>query len=258
MRDLGPAANSVPAALLQSLCALVLLVNPTEALPQAPPTGNDKIPLERFEKEADALRSRLRIPGLSAVVLKDQKVLWEKGYGFADIENRVPATPDTLYSIASLTKTFAATVIMQLVEQGKLDLDEPISHYSSDFKDDSVRIKHLLSHTSEGATPGESYKYSGSRFDYLTAVIEKKTGKSFREVIVETFLDPLAMSGSVPGHDVVEQADKWGLLLGKENLDRYAKNLSRLSQPYTLYGDSETIRVPYPPKEMSAAAGLLS
>src|SRR5262245_25906798 len=251
--------------LAKGLVTLMLLTSAGGLQSQTPPSGGDEGTASRsqerqarFENQVEALRALLRIPGLSAVIVKDQEVLWAKGFGYADLENRTAATPDTLYHIASLTKTFAATVIMQLVEQGKLDLDEPISHYSSDFKDDSVRIKHLLSHTSEGATPGESYKYSGSRFDYLTAVIEKKTGKPFRQVIVETFLDPLAMSGSVPGHDVVDEADKWGPLLGKENLDRYARNLSRLSQPYTLYGDSEVVHVPYPPKDIGAAAGLLS
>ena len=213
--------------------------------------------LERFEKQVDELRTLLKIPGLSAVILKDQKVLWAKGFGFADFENRVPAMPDTVYHVASLTKTFAATLIMQMVEQGKLDLDEPASRFSTDFKDDSVKIKHLLTHTSEG-TPGEKYNYSGNRFDYLTAVIEKKTGRSFREEIVKTFLDPLAMSSSVPGHDTVDEAEKWSALLGKENLNRYKNSLSRFSQPYTLYGDGEIVHVPYPQKGIGAAAGLLS
>jgi CubicO group peptidase (beta-lactamase class C family) len=139
--------------LARSLFALALLVNASGSLSATLPSSDDKKRLERFEaerfeKEVDDLRNRLKIPGLSAVIVKDQKVLWAKGFDFADLENRIPATPDTLYSIASVTKTFAATLVMQLVEQGKLNLDEPISHYSSDFKDDSVRIKHLLSHTS--------------------------------------------------------------------------------------------------------------
>jgi hypothetical protein len=146
---------------------------------------------------------------------------------------------------------------MQLVEQGKLDLDEPVSHYSGDFKDDSVRIKHLLTHTSNG-TPGERFEYDGNRFDYLTAVIEKKTGKSFREVIVKSILDPLEMSSSVPGPDVLDEPDKWGAPLGKDNLERYRSNLSKVAKPYRLYGDSEIVRVFDPPKDFGAAAGLLS
>ena len=249
--------------LATSLFAVVLLVNASGLRSQTSggekldTSSRDKQRLARFEKQADELRTLLKIPGMSAVIVKDQKVLWAKGFGFADLENRIPATPDTLYHIASLTKTFAATLLMQLVEKGKLDLDEPMSHYSSDFKDDSVKIKHLLSHTSEG-TPGERYQYNGNRYDYLTAVIEKKTGRPFHAVMVETFLDPLAMASSVPGHDVVDEADKWGTLLGKDNLSRYGKNLSRLSQPYTLYGGSETVHVPYPPKGLGASAGLLS
>jgi CubicO group peptidase (beta-lactamase class C family) len=209
-----------------------------------------------FEIQVEELRKLLRIPGMSAVIVKDQKVLWAKGFGFADQEKQIAATPDTLYHIASLTKTFAATLIMQLVEQGKLDLNEPMSHYSTDFKDDSVRIKHLLSHTSEG-TPGDRYQYSGNRYDYLTKVIEKKYGQSFRNLIVRRFLDPLDMSESVPSHNVVDYSDDWTDPLGKDNLAHYRSNLKKLAVPYTLYGD-EIVRAHYPPKNLGAAAGLLS
>ena len=245
-----------------TVLALALVVPTSRSLSQTQAhsrdaSTQDKTRLERFEKQVDDLRTQLGIPGLSAAVIKDQKLLWARGFGFADLEKRIAASPDTVFHLASLTKTFAATLIMQLVEQGKLDLDEPMSHYSTDFKNDSVKIKHLLSHTSEG-TPGERYQYSGNQFEYLTAVIEKKFGKPFRVVIVETFFGPLGMSSSVPVHNIMDEADKWASL-GKENLDRYAKNLSRLSQPYTLYGDREMILVPYPPKAfVGAAAGLLS
>lgn len=221
-------------------------------------SAQDKKRLERFEKQVDALRARLRIPGLSAAVLKDQKVVWIKGFGFADLEHKVPATPDTLFHLASVTKTFASTLIMQLVEQGRLDLDEPMSHYSADFKDDSVKIKHLLSHTSSG-TPGDKFQYDGSRYDYLTAVIEKKTGKRFAQLVVETFFDPLGMSNSVPYHNIVVDADKWTASLGKEHLDRYRKSLAALAQPYTYYGKGEILHDSYPyPDFIGAAAGLLS
>jgi len=237
---------------------LVLLVNAHVALAQAFTSSGEKKHLEQFEKDIEAARESLKIPGISAVIIKDQKVLWTKGFGFADLENRVPATPDTLYSIASVTKTFASTLIMQLVEQGKLDLDEPISHYSSDFKDDSVKIRHLITHTSNG-TPGEKFGYDGGRYDYLTKVIEKKTGKPFAEVVVKTFLNPLGMSESVPYHNVVEDSDKWRASLGQDHLDRYRKNLEKFAQPYTYYGAGEIVHDSYPPRDaIGAAAGLLS
>ena len=233
--------------------ALLVLANPSFSQ-----TPAQKKRLKSFEKRVDVLRSRLKIPALSVVVLENQKVLWIRGFGFADLENRIPATPDTVYSIASLTKTFGATLIMQLVEQGKLDLDEPASHYSNDFKDDSVRIKHLLSHTSAGV-PGERFKYDGNNYDYLTAVIEKKSGKPFLNVVVETFFDPLRMSSSVPYHNVVVDSEKWVGSLGKERLERYKASLERLAQPYAYYGAGEIIHDSYPPRDsFSAAAGILS
>ena len=112
--------------LAKSLFALTLLVNATGSLSQTLSGTNnhntsseDKKRLERFEKQVYDLRTLLKIPGMSGVIVRGQKVLWAKGFGFADQGNRIPATPDTLYQIASLTKTFSATLIMQLEEQGK-------------------------------------------------------------------------------------------------------------------------------------------
>ncbi|GAB3368149.1 serine hydrolase [Lysobacter rhizosphaerae] len=226
---------------------------------QAPKEANadqDAPRIAAFRQQVDADRERLKIPGLSTVVLEDGKVLWTEGLGYADLEHKVPATPDTLYHVASLTKTFTAILVWQLVEQGKLDLDEPVSHYSSDFKDDSVKIKHLLSHTSEDL-PGDHYKYNPDRFEYLKAVLEKKTGKPLRQLFVETFLDPLDMQESVPGPDVANDAAKWAVL-GQDHLVRYKTNLARLAEPYTYYGEGEILHEAQPPADFWASAGLLS
>jgi CubicO group peptidase (beta-lactamase class C family) len=86
--------------------------------------------LERLDRSIDDLRGFLKIPGISAAVVKDQRLVWSRGFGQADVECGVPAAPDTPYRIASLTKTFASTLLMQLVEQGKLHLAHPMSKYS--------------------------------------------------------------------------------------------------------------------------------
>jgi CubicO group peptidase (beta-lactamase class C family) len=212
--------------------------------------------LRRLELQFEELRSLLRIPGMSAAIVKDQKLLWTRGFGFADVEKRVRATPNTLYYIASLTKTLSATAIMQLVEQGKLELDEPMSRYSNEFKDDKVKVKHVLSHTS-GETPGDRFSYDGARFALLTSIVEKKMGKSFRQVITEMFLDPLNMSDSVPSQDVLTASSENPALFGKDKLDRYKRTLARYAQPYRLYGD-EIVHTTYPWGGISTAAGLLS
>ena len=170
-------------ALATSLFASALLAVASGAFSQPVPGKNssnassqDNERLERFEKQVDVLRNLLQIPGMSVAIVKDQEVLWAKGFGFVDLEHHTPVTPNTVFHLASITKTFAATLVLKLVDQGKLDLDEPMSHYSSEFKDDSVTIMHLLTHTSQG-TPGERFQYSGNRYGYLKDVIEKKYGK---------------------------------------------------------------------------------
>ena len=71
--------------------------------------------IDRLETLLDRIRQDLKIPAMSAAIVKDQKVVWAKGFGFADPENKIPATEHTSYHLASLTKTFASTIVMQLV-----------------------------------------------------------------------------------------------------------------------------------------------
>jgi len=250
---LPPASQAIATALLAGL----MLIGAVRAQAQAPaPAEPNGLRVDRFRQQLEADRERLKIPGLSAVILKDGDVLWTQGFGYADVERRLPATPDTLYHIASLTKTFTAILVLQLVEQGKLDLDAPVSRYVSEITDDRVRIKHLLSHTSEG-TPGEEFSYNPERFEHLKAILEQTTGKPLRVLFVESFLDPLAMRDSVPGPDIADDATTWAVL-GEATLERYRRALARVAQPYTYYGDGEVVRTSYPPADFWASAGLLS
>jgi CubicO group peptidase (beta-lactamase class C family) len=73
------------------------------------------------------------VTGLSIALVDDQRVLWAEGFGFADEANRIPATPETIYRAGSISKLFTATAIMQLAEQGKLDIDQPLQTYLSEF-----------------------------------------------------------------------------------------------------------------------------
>lgn len=154
--------------------------------------------LAQLEKQLEVLRQELKIPALSAALLKDQKVVWAKGFGFADVENKIAATEHTPYHLASLTKTFASTILLRLVEEGKVKLDDPVSKYGIALESDGViRVRHLLSHTSEG-NPGERYRYSGNRFGELDKVIERATGQPFAEHLINDILDPLGMDETAP------------------------------------------------------------
>jgi CubicO group peptidase (beta-lactamase class C family) len=154
--------------------------------------------IARFETLLESLRQELKIPAYSAAIVKNQKILWAKGFGYADVENKIPATEHTPYHLASLTKTFASTILMQLVQEGKIKLDDPVSKYGITLESDGViRVRHLFSHTSEG-NPGEQYRYNGNRFAELDKVIQRATGKSFGELLIANILDPLGMNETAP------------------------------------------------------------
>jgi len=188
-------------------------------------------PMQIFEQEIQNLRKRLRIPGMSVAILKEQEIILKKGFGYADIENQIPATENTPYHLASLTKPFAATILMCLVEEGKLNLDQALSgilkdsefhyqgysangymdlcnkirklawRYSSvwDYRchTEKISVKHHLTHTSQGM-PGANYKYNGFLFSFLTNVAEEASGKAFGELLVEKIIAPLEMTSTVP------------------------------------------------------------
>ena len=159
---------------------------------------SDAARIARLETQLESLRQELKIPAYSAAIVKNQKVIWAKGFGFADIENKIPATEHTPYHLASLTKTFASTILMQLVQDGKIKLDDPVSKYGITLESEGViKVRHLLSHTSEG-NPGERYSYNGNRFAELDKVVERATGKSFAELLIANILEPLGMNETAP------------------------------------------------------------
>ena len=98
----------------------------------------------------ESYRAKHGIPGLSAAIAREGSVIWARGYGLADVENDVPARPDTAYRSASIGKSITATVAMRLVERGELDLDAPIQQYTDAFpaKPWPITARHLLTHTS--------------------------------------------------------------------------------------------------------------
>ncbi len=125
----------------------------------------DRSPLARKPEVAAALTvldswiaatvAQREQPGLSIGVVYDQDLIWAKGYGYADLERRVPATPGTIYRIASNSKLFTATAIMQLRDAGKLRLDDPVSERLPWFSikktydgGPPITIRHLITHTS--------------------------------------------------------------------------------------------------------------
>src|SRR5215510_8826761 len=123
----------------------------------------------------DAQRDYQQIPGVSAAVVYDQQALWSGGFGFADLARKTPATPSTIYSICSISKLFTSIGVMQLRDEGKLRLDDPVGQHipwfkikRSDPQGPEITVEGLLTHAS--GLPRESdYPYwSGPEFNFPT------------------------------------------------------------------------------------------
>jgi CubicO group peptidase (beta-lactamase class C family) len=180
------------------ITALVITLLAGCATPPTKPVELNEETWNQFEVELESLRQEMKIPGMSAAVVKDGQLVWARGLGYADVENHVPATPETPYHLASVTKTFAAVIIMQLVQEGKLSLDDPVSRYGVTLPEgDKVLVRHLMSHTSEG-TPGQRYQYNGARYGQLSQVVLVATGRSLQEWVYERIIQPLGMEDTAP------------------------------------------------------------
>lgn len=171
----------------------------------------------------------------SVLVADNGKVIYKKGFGMANMEWDILNTPDTKFRLGSITKQFTSMLIMQLVAEGKLELQATVSTYLPDYSKingDKITIHQLLTHTSGTPnytsfpnffkelsrnpytptemvrmfadstltfTPGEKFAYSNSGYILLGAIIEKVTGKSYETVLKEKIFDPLKMTNS--GYD---------------------------------------------------------
>lgn len=162
------------------------------ALPKVVDVNNDS--------KIDEYLKSLKFNG-SVLVVKNNKVVLNKGYGYADFENKLPNNSETAFYIGSITKVFISTAIMQLQEQGKLNINDPLSKYVPDFPNgNQIKLFHLLTHTSgipehsetnqkishddlikkieKGHLkfqPGTNWDYSDSNYSILAYIVEKIT-----------------------------------------------------------------------------------
>jgi D-alanyl-D-alanine carboxypeptidase len=176
---------------------------------------------------------RTQQPGLALGIVHNGDLIWGRGYGYANLEQKTPVTLTTRFRIASITKSFTATAIMQLYDAGQLRLDDPVSTYLDWFDlryadAPPITIQHLLTHTSglpRDATnahwtdgqfqswdelvattqtrqptmpPLADYSYSNLGYSLLGGVIEVVSGRSWADYVQAHILDPLEMNNSVP------------------------------------------------------------
>ena len=176
--------------------------------------------LDRLLGEAQAKR----LPSVSAAVVRQGELVWSGAVGYADAEAERESTPETQYRIGSITKTFTTVAVMQLVEEGKLDLDDPLERHLPEAGDGSPTLRRLLSHASglQREPPGEMWEthespsveqlladlaraervlepqtkhhYSNLAFALLGEVVARGAGRPYREHVDERIIRPLGLT----------------------------------------------------------------
>jgi CubicO group peptidase (beta-lactamase class C family) len=206
------------------------------ATAQTPATTSADTAVARLQSELEPkIKAEIQqgnLPGFAIGIVRNGKLIYAKGFGVAKLGGNTPVTSKSLFHMASVTKTFVATAILQLVENAKIDLDSPLIRYLPYFRlnDERYRaitIRQMLSHTSgipdtvsynwdkpeydAGAlertvrgiadqklvfAPGEKFAYSNTGYEILGDVIAKVSGESFEDYVQHNILTPLGMKDS--------------------------------------------------------------
>ena len=205
--------------MLKRVCFLVAAIALSFACAQRPEKA--------FEKDMEAFRQEMGNVGLAVAVVKDKRIVYSHEFGVADLETGAPVRENSLFRIASISKSFSATSMMQLVEKGLVSLDTDVSMLAGfpirnpKFPDHVITLEMLLSHTSslndsEGYfnldvvnpaanpnwercyndyAPGAGYEYCNLNFNLAGTFIEKISGQRFDQYVVHHVLQPLGLYG---------------------------------------------------------------
>jgi CubicO group peptidase (beta-lactamase class C family) len=213
----------------QSATAVMLLLLATLATPTAraqSPSSLSPEAIKKIEAVIETEKAKLGIPGLSVAIALDNRIQYAKGFGSADLENGVAVKTTTAFRTASIAKAMTATAVMQLVEQGKLDLDAPIQKYCPAFpeKTQPITARLLLTHQSgirhyknrqEAASPehyasitnslkifkdepllfepGAKFSYTTYGYSVLGCAIEGASGMKYEAYMAENIFRPAGM-----------------------------------------------------------------
>ena len=217
------------------------------------------------------------LPGLSIALVDGSDIVWQKGYGFSDPKAKTPITADTVFRVGSVSKLFTDIAVMRLVEQGKLDLDAPVTKYLPDFKprnsfDKPVTLRELMSHraglvreppignyfdsnnptlaetvkslnqTALVYAPETHTKYSNAGIATVGYVLEKTQNQLFADYLESALLEPLGMNSSSfkPTAEIAKnlaKAHMWTVFGKTFDAPRFELGIAPAGSMYTTTGD---------------------
>ncbi|MEQ1575669.1 MAG: serine hydrolase domain-containing protein [Vicinamibacterales bacterium] len=219
----------------------------------APAANAQSLTFGLFERYLDALRLELNIPGLSAAVVQNGKIVWDHGFGSRDVAASLAAAADTPYPVANLSETFgAALVLQQCIDRGdEIALNDRVVRWTT-FPEPTTTIAQVLAHVNASNV----YQYDTTRFGSMSGVVVECVDQPYPRIMATEVLDRLAMTDSVPGRDVVEAPGSQ--VFPAVTLDRYRGVLTRMAAPYRVDSKGAAIRSDYTQRSLTGSNGLIS
>lgn len=240
----------------------------TQAAPSTAPADQATTTLNTGEVDGyiKQMMDTYEVPGVAVALIQDGKIIYQKGYGLRDIKSNSPVTENTLFGIGSVTKSFTALAVAQLVDAGKLDLDTPVVKYLPDFKlsdpdaTQKLTLRQLLSHssglprfddwiTNSGrsrtqvladmakipmtAEPSKYWQYCNQNFVVAGAVVEKVSGQTWEDYTQEHIFNPLGMKSANFDVSTTQQASDYA--------SPYALNVLTGNQPLYFFSGLKSI-----------------
>lgn len=218
-----------------------------------------------------------QLPGVSIALVDGSQIVWQQGYGFSDAQTKTPITGDTVFRVGSVSKLFTDIAVMRLVEQGKLDLDAPVTKYLPDFRPQNsfgkpITLRQLMSHraglvreppigsyfdssspslaetikslnrTSLVYAPETRTKYSNAGIATIGYVLEKTQKQPFADYLRSALLEPLGMknSGFKPSAETAKnlaKAQMWTVFGKTFDAPRFELGIAPAGSMYTTTGD---------------------
>lgn len=214
-----------------------------------PPTSAQSLAFSIFERYLESLRVQAGIPGLSAAVLQNGAIVWERGFGRQDLEAAIDATPSTPYVIGDLSQTLGATLLLKkCVDESYAEVSDRVIRWDPSFPEQDTTLAHLLTHVS----PEGAFRYDPSRFAALTPVAVECADLSYPVLVQQDIFGRFGMVDSVPGHALDRGA------FDSDDLQRFDAVLRRLAQGYRVDRSGRAARADVTPRPATAAAGIVS
>lgn len=232
-------------AALAALCAV-----------QVPLLAADDLGLALFERYLDALRRQAGVPGMAAAIVGENDIVWERGFGYQDLERSMIVRPDTPFQIDGLTQVLTAEMVLRCAEEGRVTLQDRAGKYEADAAEPNATLRQLLTHTS-GPSEAPVFNYDPERLKPMARVVRACESGSYRKTLSNLFVR-LAMRDSVPGIDVLTLVPPAEGIPDADDAERYKEILGRLARPYSVDRRGRATPSSYTSTELKPGSGAIS